>query len=1070
MRVLGSVLVLSWGLRVEGAAVQYCGYQNLEIVMEQVPESWNAWQPNNDSMATFNEYMDLYRYVEDDGTWANNSENEFGGFPSSADLIDQWGSGFGWGGALALCVTSTQSGCPCCRIKQSDIFFNPAFTWTYDKTSAEYSSKVFYDSNCLHELGHSWGMQRPSSVEDYNYSLPTVMNSYVSWVVQDENQIHWPEAQSIRDLYSDQIDIIPLVRDMSVCSKFQTGGSWGPTTTDRGLYAEGDTFDVQNLMVENTGTTDETDVRVRIYLSTNRTISENDILCGTWNFATFDDENWWTGDLDGNVIPEDTCGPYYVGAMVTRDGDDYTRDDGWLFDNNDTTYLIDPILILCVEPIPLGSVLSFIQTGQGTSYFSAVIQHGITQQLIEQTATASTPAEFAQLLQQSWDLVVYAASPQTDSSPFETELVKYLRKGGRAIISDPRPGNAGAAAILEAAGTRFSGQINGTQMIGLNVLGTQTHQLNTGTGGVYSYGLDVTAASSAYARFGNNGDPAIVGITGRTVVAGFADDAMPVNAGTLSFFEQSLKILAAGRPQRQARVRYSLRPANWSMDGAGNVDNLSLLPNGPISVAPAGGPVQFAVLVEVEDTDSEGLFNAQFDLVASVPAVAVDPLNFGVRYRDPDSAKPTPDVRPIVHQSAMPVTIGNSVFAGGSDPGTPSPGQLTGVFLSQPAMGPQEVITRGVGQVGNMLSAGPTVIAVGTMHVPTGFGSLKLNIRPDGARVYSLAPMMPPPGPLPVFAAEETDGTILRIIRPRVFTPPAEAPQFGPGDCNNANVNVCGDGELCTHDLCDTGACLHQPFRYGDVNNDGFANVVDGLCLLDEFAGVSDSPACIDAVDGEGVSRAEKDLFPCPSEVGGATMGDGFVNSDDVLRVLDVFAGVTIDPACAACMGAPEAASDGAVGVGSAIDADGSATRLTLRTSAKQVKPGELFSVEAWLSGPVSSLRAYQVGLSSPGVDGAWSLETLSIDESHKGYVFGSDDGISAVSAERRALLNLLPAGETNVESEAYLGSFSIRAGRRARGVIEIGLKESETLLRDAGSGAMEVNLSEPLRLKVDNR
>lgn len=65
---------------------------------------------------------------------------------------------------------------------------------------------------------------------------------------------------------------------------------------------------------------------------------------------------------------------------------------------------------------------------------------------------------------------------------------------------------------------------------------------------------------------------------------------------------------------------------------------------------------------------------------------------------------------------------------------------------------------------------------------------------------------------------------------------------------------------------------------YGDVNNDGDVNLDDILCLLDGFAGVFTCP---------GVTFDDLDIFPCG--------GNADINLDDILAVLDAFAGV---PAC----------------------------------------------------------------------------------------------------------------------------------------------------------------------------
>lgn len=127
-----------------------------------------------------------------------------------------------------------------------------------------------------------------------------------------------------------------------------------------------------------------------------------------------------------------------------------------------------------------------------------------------------------------------------------------------------------------------------------------------------------------------------------------------------------------------------------------------------------------------------------------------------------------------------------------------------------------------------------------------------------------------------------------------------------PDECGECLVNAhCSDGVLCTVDECAPGGtCAYAASgRYGDINLDGFTSLPDVLCLLDTFAGLPGSDACRENGSGPPVSEARKDLAPCPSPSDPGDLGDGFVSLDDVLVVLNLFAGALPDPACAACGG-----------------------------------------------------------------------------------------------------------------------------------------------------------------------
>jgi hypothetical protein len=85
----------------------------------------------------------------------------------------------------------------------------------------------------------------------------------------------------------------------------------------------------------------------------------------------------------------------------------------------------------------------------------------------------------------------------------------------------------------------------------------------------------------------------------------------------------------------------------------------------------------------------------------------------------------------------------------------------------------------------------------------------------------------------------------------------------------------CIDADECTADACTGGFCEHTPVvrLYGDIapqDGDGNVDLDDILCVLDGFAGLN---PC----------AQRGDIFPC--------MVDGKINLDDILAVLDAFAG-----------------------------------------------------------------------------------------------------------------------------------------------------------------------------------
>lgn len=332
-------------LAADRASLCYCGYFDLNLVMEQVPTSWTSWDYNNNTMAHYNDFMDIYRYVPDDGSFGDNSENEFAGWPSNATVVDIYGQG--WGGALAVTWTFFPSGCPCCELSQADVMFNPAYSWTYSFSSALDQTPINYQPVVIHELGHTWGFQRGTCTEDYSYSRPSVMHAYYSNIIEDGWGLHSWDAFAIRDLYNDQVGV-PSRIDIGCESYAAVSGSLTNATTNTGTYRPGDPITVSNLSVENMSTLAISGYRIRLWLSTNTTISTADHQMGSyWNWDSFGENSWWDGNLSTSV-PNVPPGLYYVGIMVTRNGSSYTLSDD--LTANNTTYLKTRINV--IPPLP----------------------------------------------------------------------------------------------------------------------------------------------------------------------------------------------------------------------------------------------------------------------------------------------------------------------------------------------------------------------------------------------------------------------------------------------------------------------------------------------------------------------------------------------------------------------------------------------------------------------------------------------------------------------------------------------------------------------------------------------
>ena len=317
-----------------GGTLGACGYHSVFLTMEQVATSSWTYSINDNCMGTWNLFMDVYRYTADDGSFGNNSQNEFCGFVSDANLYSAYG--FHWGSALAITITVMElPQQECGRISQSDLAWNSAYSWTSDAESAIGNSNVILlRSVNMHELGHTWGEQQGSPYpETYDYDQPTVMHAYYSYLVEDGWGIHRADAYLIRRQYQDQTSI-KTTKDVGVESYYASNGLIN-STTNASSYYPGQTITLSNVTVENISYSAVSDLRIRFYLSTNRTITTSDYQMGPyWSWTSFSGESDNVGNYTTTIPTNIPAGTYYVGAIVTINGfgnDDYTY-------NNSTSF------------------------------------------------------------------------------------------------------------------------------------------------------------------------------------------------------------------------------------------------------------------------------------------------------------------------------------------------------------------------------------------------------------------------------------------------------------------------------------------------------------------------------------------------------------------------------------------------------------------------------------------------------------------------------------------------------------------------------------------------------------
>ncbi len=333
-----------------------CGYHDLYAVFEQVDNSWWSFPENNQGMFMWNEYIDIFRYVNNDGSWGDNGDNEFGGFPSNSDLQDTWESS--WGTAIAKTFVRFDSVCG--EFDEADIVFNPAYTFVTDLSqSLEDSNLVHYQQVVMHELGHAWGYitNLGGCNEDYSYSTHSVMHAYYNFIVENGRGVHAGDAQLVRANYI-PYGALGVTDDLGVESYYVLNNGYDISRTDRDtdpgdtsptVYHQGAPITLENVSLENMGISTLFNVRARVFFSSDQTINNSDYKApGYFYWDQFIPEAWWTGDLTTTVPTNVPPGDYWVGLIVTEDGENYEVDG---IPQNNKTFLTRKVRINPPPPV-----------------------------------------------------------------------------------------------------------------------------------------------------------------------------------------------------------------------------------------------------------------------------------------------------------------------------------------------------------------------------------------------------------------------------------------------------------------------------------------------------------------------------------------------------------------------------------------------------------------------------------------------------------------------------------------------------------------------------------------------
>lgn len=335
----GLLLLFAWPASAQHGDWCACGRHSTEPAFFQIDHTVTSFQ--NAAATSFNRwdrYSDVFSWGIGNGAGGSNGTNEIIFFGAAATfnqygiVIDSNVFGVTYINPSSAFGNPPFNACPppagttCGFFSETDVIMNAEFSrgWTTSPPNYSDTGPAYYIATAIHEMGHALGIH-------HNFDSLTTMNYYEDYAAL---YLSHSDGRAARGYHATQArTTVDIGTYPFRFSGFQYSGTTVASSIPSSVE-QGALLTVRNFTIENIGSETLSNVRLRLYLSTNDIITGADYLLGTVSFSSF--STWWDTTGTNFTVPSSVpAGTYYLGAIAsynTSQEDAITYNNSWVLD------------------------------------------------------------------------------------------------------------------------------------------------------------------------------------------------------------------------------------------------------------------------------------------------------------------------------------------------------------------------------------------------------------------------------------------------------------------------------------------------------------------------------------------------------------------------------------------------------------------------------------------------------------------------------------------------------------------------------------------------------------------